>query len=109
MPVDFDWGYFPRQIPAFPQQLTDALQARSGVPGFLGNCHASGVEIINRLGDEHVASGKPILYTSADSVFQIAAHEQTLKYAAIGAKDLLALLRVFVADLARRPVMPVSV
>ena len=59
-----------------PQQLTDALQARSGVPGFLGNCHASGVEIIKRLGDEHVASGKPILYTSADSVFQIAAHEQ---------------------------------
>ncbi len=76
LPVDFDWGYFPRQIPAFPQQLTDALQARTGVPGFLGNCHASGVEIINRLGDEHVASGKPILYTSADSVFQIAAHEQ---------------------------------
>ncbi len=76
LPVDFDWGYFPRQIPAFPQQLTNALQARAGVPGFLGNCHASGVEIINRLGDEHVATGKPILYTSADSVFQIAAHEQ---------------------------------
>ena len=76
LPVDFDWGYFPRQIPAFPQQLTDALQARTGVPGFLGNCHASGVEIIKRLGDEHVATGKPILYTSADSVFQIAAHEQ---------------------------------
>jgi phosphopentomutase len=76
LPVDFDWGYFPRQIPAFPQQLTDALQARTGVPGFLGNCHASGAEIINRMGDEHVVSGKPILYTSADSVFQIAAHEQ---------------------------------
>ncbi|MEI7764513.1 MAG: phosphopentomutase, partial [Comamonadaceae bacterium] len=76
LPVEFDWGYFAREIPAFPQQLTDALQARSGVPGFLGNCHASGVEIIKRLGDEHVASGKPILYTSADSVFQIAAHEQ---------------------------------
>ena len=76
LPVEFDWGYFAREIPAFPQQLTDALQARSGVPGFLGNCHASGTEIINRLGDEHVASGKPILYTSADSVFQIAAHEQ---------------------------------
>ena len=76
LPVDFDWGYFAREIPAFPQQLTDALQARSAVPGFLGNCHASGTEIINRLGDEHVASGKPILYTSADSVFQIAAHEQ---------------------------------
>ena len=76
LPVDFDWGYFARELPAFPQQLTDALQARSGVPGFLGNCHASGTEIIKRLGDEHVASGKPILYTSADSVFQIAAHEE---------------------------------
>ena len=76
LPVEFDWGYFAREIPAFPQQLTDALQARSGVPGFLGNCHASGTEIINRLGDEHVTSGKPILYTSADSVFQIAAHQQ---------------------------------
>jgi len=76
LPVDFDWGYFAREIPAFPQQLTDALQARSGVPGFLGNCHASGTEIIQRLGDEQVASGKPILYTSADSVFQIAAHEE---------------------------------
>jgi phosphopentomutase len=46
------------------------------VPGWLGNCHASGTTIINELGDEHVASGKPILYTSADSVLQIAAHEE---------------------------------
>jgi len=43
----------------------------------LGNCHASGTEIIAELGDEHVASGKPIVYTSADSVFQIAAHEES--------------------------------
>jgi len=76
VPVTFDWGYFPKTVPSFPQELTDALQARAGVPGFLGNCHASGTEIINRLGDEHVASGKPILYTSADSVLQIAAHEE---------------------------------
>jgi phosphopentomutase len=76
VPVTFDWGYFPKTVPSFPQELTDALQQKSGVPGFLGNCHASGTEIINRLGDEHVASGKPILYTSADSVLQIAAHEE---------------------------------
>jgi phosphopentomutase len=74
--VLFDWGYFPHSEPSFPHELTDKLQQLTGVPGFLGNCHASGTEIINRLGDEHVASGKPILYTSADSVFQIAAHEE---------------------------------
>jgi phosphopentomutase len=76
VPVLFDWGYFPHSEPSFPKELTDKLQQLTGVPGFLGNCHASGTEIINRLGDEHVASGKPILYTSADSVFQIAAHEE---------------------------------
>lgn len=76
MPVLFDWGYFPKTIPAFPQALTDQLQALAGVPGFLGNCHASGTTIIADLGDEHVATGKPILYTSADSVLQVAAHEE---------------------------------
>jgi phosphopentomutase len=76
VPVLFDWGYFPRTVPSFPKELTDKLLALSGVPGFLGNCHASGTTIINELGDEHVATGKPILYTSADSVLQIAAHEE---------------------------------
>ncbi len=76
VPVEFDWGYFPREAPSFPIELTDELQRRCGLAGFLGNCHASGTEIINRLGDEHVASGKPIIYTSGDSVFQVAAHEQ---------------------------------
>lgn len=75
VPVDFEWGYFPAAVPAFPLALTEALQSQTGIPGFLGNCHASGTEIINRLGDEHCATGKPIIYTSADSVFQIAAHE----------------------------------
>ena len=75
VPVLFDWGYFARTAPSFPAELTDALQHTTGVPGFIGNCHASGTEIINRLGDDHVATGKPIIYTSADSVFQIAAHE----------------------------------
>ncbi|MBZ2208747.1 phosphopentomutase [Massilia soli] len=76
VPVEFDWGYFPRTVPSFPKELTDKLQELTGVPGFLGNCHASGTDIINKHGDEHVATGKPILYTSSDSVFQIAAHEQ---------------------------------
>lgn len=76
VPVLFDWGYFPRATPSFPPELTARLQELAGVPGFLGDCHASGTEIINRFGDEHVASGKPIIYTSADSVMQIAAHEE---------------------------------
>ncbi len=76
VPVLFDWGYFPREVPSIPADVTDKLQELTGVPGFLGNCHASGTEIINKHGDEHVATGKPILYTSGDSVMQIAAHEE---------------------------------
>ncbi len=75
VPVMSDWGYFPRSVPCFPKELTDALIERTGLPGVLGNCHASGTEIIERLGEEHIRAGKPIVYTSADSVFQIAAHE----------------------------------
>ena len=77
VPVRFDWGYFPRAIPCFPKALTDALIAGGQLPGLLGNKHASGTEIIAELGEEHVASNKPIIYTSADSVFQIAAHEES--------------------------------
>ncbi|BDT57824.1 phosphopentomutase [Massilia varians] len=76
VPVLFDWGYFPKTVPSFPKELTDKLQELTGVPGWLGNCHASGTTIIDELGDEHVATNKPILYTSADSVLQIAAHEE---------------------------------
>jgi phosphopentomutase len=76
VPVTFEWGYFPRTTPSFPPELTDQLQQLTGVNGWLGNCHASGTEIINKHGDEHVASGKVIIYTSADSVMQIAAHEE---------------------------------
>lgn len=75
VPVPFDWHYFPDTIPAFPQELTDAIIAEAGLPGILGNCHASGTKIIAELGEEHIKTGKPICYTSADSVFQIAAHE----------------------------------
>src|SRR5262249_51456552 len=77
VPVMFVWGYFPRTIPAFPRDLTDALIARSALPGLLGNKHASGTDIIAELGEEHMRTGKPIIYTSADSVIQIAAHEES--------------------------------
>ena len=76
VPVLFEWAYFPRQVPAFPPPLIDALCQHAGLAGTLGNRHASGTEIIVELGEEHMRSGKPICYTSADSVFQIAAHEQ---------------------------------
>lgn len=76
LPVTFDWGYFPKTVPAFPEKLTRELIETAGIPGILGNCHASGTEIIARLGQEHIATGKPICYTSSDSVLQIAAHEQ---------------------------------
>jgi phosphopentomutase len=77
VPVLFDWGYFPDTIPCFPKELTDALIARAHLPEILGNKHASGTDIIAELGEEHIKSGKPICYTSADSVFQIAAHEES--------------------------------
>lgn len=76
-PVDFEWGYFPRAEPCFPPSLIEALCERGGFDGVLGNKHASGTQIIDELGAEHERTGKPICYTSADSVFQIAAHEQT--------------------------------
>ena len=87
-PVPFAWGYFPVTEPCFPKDLVGALIAEAGLPGILGNCHASGTEIIDRLGAEHVRTGKPICYTSADSVLQIAAHEQ-----AFGLDRLLRLCR----------------
>ncbi|RCK42905.1 phosphopentomutase [Thalassospira xiamenensis] len=76
VPVDFDWGYFPLEVPTFPIELTDTLIKQAKLPGILGNCHASGTTIIAELGEEHIKTGMPICYTSADSVFQIAAHEE---------------------------------
>jgi phosphopentomutase len=75
VPVMFDWGYFPPEYPSFPEPLLAEFIKRSKIPGVLGNKHASGTEIIAELGVEHEKTGKPIVYTSADSVFQIAAHE----------------------------------
>ena len=75
-PVDFDWGYFPVKTPAFPPELTRDLISKAKINGVLGDCHASGTEIIERFGEEHLRSLRPICYTSVDSVFQIAAHEE---------------------------------
>ncbi len=77
VPVLFEWGYFRGETDTFPPELLEALIERGGLPGVLGNCHASGTEIIKQLGEEHMRTGKPIVYTSADSVFQIACHEET--------------------------------
>ena len=77
VPVLFDWGYFTDKQNSFPQILLDELVKRADLPGYLGNCHSSGTVILEELGEEHIKTGKPIFYTSADSVFQIACHEET--------------------------------
>jgi phosphopentomutase len=76
VPVRFDWGYFPHTVPAFPAEFLEEIGRLAEIPGTLGNCHASGTDIIERFGAEHVRTGKPIFYTSTDSVLQIAAHEE---------------------------------
>lgn len=76
VPVPFDWHYFPKTIPTFPTDLIAEFIKRADIPGILGDCHASGMPILRELGEEHIKTGKPICYTSADSVFQIAAHEE---------------------------------
>lgn len=75
VPVPFQWGYFPTTVPAFPKALTEAVIREAGLPGILGNKHASGTGVIEELGEESIRTGMPICYTSVDSVFQIAAHE----------------------------------
>ncbi|MEX0285861.1 MAG: phosphopentomutase [Paracoccaceae bacterium] len=76
LPVPWDWHYFPSTHPAFPLDVSRHVAEVAGTDGILGDCHASGTEIIARLGAEHLQTGWPICYTSADSVFQIAAHEE---------------------------------
>jgi phosphopentomutase len=66
---------FPVYPRGFPPEVIDELVRRARLPGVLGNLPASGTEILDRLGVEHLATGRPIVYTSADSVFQVAAHE----------------------------------
>jgi phosphopentomutase len=88
LPVPWEWHYFPDTSPAFPPDISAFVAQAAGTDGILGDCHASGTGIIARLGGEHIRTGKPICYTSADSVFQIAAHEE-----AFGLERLLDLCR----------------
>jgi len=69
---------FPTFPQGFPQRIIDEFVTKTNVPGVLANVPASGTEIIKEFGEEHIRSGKPIVYTSADSVFQIAAHEEII-------------------------------
>jgi phosphopentomutase len=77
VPVPWEWHYFPDTQKSFPDDLVQKLCLAAGTTGILGNCHAPGTDIIDRCGAEHMESGWPICYTSADSVLQIAAHEDT--------------------------------
>ena len=96
VPVLFDWGYFTSKTETFPPELLEKLIERAELPGVLGNCHSSGTTIIAELGKEHMASGKPIVYTSADSVFQIACHEESFGLQKL--YDLSAIARELVDD-----------
>lgn len=99
VPVTFDWGYFPVANPAFPADLIGAFLKESGLSGSLANCHASGTEVIDDFGEEHLRSGWPILYTSVDSVLQVAAHEE-----AFGLERLYECCRVL-----RRLTLPLNI
>lgn len=76
VPVDRPWTHFPETQPSFPPDLVEQILKVTGLPGILGNKHASGIPVINEYAQDHIRTGKPICYTSADSVFQIAAHEE---------------------------------
>ena len=88
IPVPWEWHTFPDTDPAFPSELTAQICAAAGTEGILGNRHASGTVIIEQEGAAHLKTGWPICYTSADSVLQIAAHEE-----AFGLERLLKLCK----------------
>ena len=94
VPVPWNWTYFPDTTPAFAPDLVAKVCALAGTEGILGNCHASGVPIIEKLGAEHMRTGWPICYTSADLVFQIAAHEESF-----GLERLIALCKALAPTL----------
>jgi phosphopentomutase len=75
VPLEVPFRRFPD---GFPAEILDPWLAATGAPGVLGNRAASGTAILDELGAEHVRTGKPIVYTSADSVFQVAAHEEVV-------------------------------
>ncbi len=77
LPLARDWHYFPHEVPAFPEEAMARLREAGGLERTLFNAHGSGSDVLERFGAEHVKTGAPIVYTSADSVVQIAAHEET--------------------------------
>jgi phosphopentomutase len=93
------FGYFSNTQPCFPENLTRAMIAQGNIAGLLGNKHASGTDILDELGGEHIATQKPIAYSSIDSVLQIAAHED-----AFGLERLYAL-----CELTRKLVDPLNI
>ncbi|MFK7939272.1 MAG: phosphopentomutase [Roseovarius sp.] len=88
-PVIQPAAVFPDKTQSFPPELITAIVQQGAIPGVLGNCHASGVAVLEDLGAEHLRTGRPIVYTSVDSVLQIAAHEETF-----GLERLMQLCRV---------------
>lgn len=94
LPVPFDWSYFADTDPCFPPALVEQVANIAGTGGILGNRHASGTNIIDEEGPKHMRTGWPICYTSTDSVFQIAAHEEVF-----GLDRLLDLCRTLAPDL----------
>ncbi|UDG80390.1 phosphopentomutase [Candidatus Annandia pinicola] len=75
IPILFNWYYLKKKKNSIPNFLLDKIIKNTNVTGYLGNCHSSGIDIINRFGIEHLETKKPIIYTSNDSVLQIACHE----------------------------------
>lgn len=75
VPVLFEWDYFKKNTNTFPRKILQKIIKKFKISGFLGNCHASGTDILNIFGMEHLITKKPIIYTSSDSVFQISCHE----------------------------------
>jgi phosphopentomutase len=76
VPVPWDWHYFPDETNGIPEALLAYIAHTAGTPHTLANCHMSGTDVIDQYGEEHAKTGCPIVYTSADSVLQIAAHEE---------------------------------
>ena len=77
VPVPWEWHTFPKTEPAFPPEVTALICRTAGTDGILANRHASGTDVLDEEGPQHMKSGWPICYTSVDSVLQIAAHEDT--------------------------------
>lgn len=88
VPVPWDWTYFPDSDLALPPEVLARIRDLAGTDGTLANTHASGTQVIDDFGAEHMRTGWPICYTSADSVLQIAAHEEVF-----GRDRLIALCR----------------